>query len=253
MRLLLTESGFNKIPSDRHLEALRMNDNSLTEQMRNIEIFCLSILFLILIVLFISKYFTFIHYMKNRFLAIAFICVVFTCLVIHEPIFALKRDFIGYQCCKKHVRLPECWREMNDFIHLIPTMSDTRCYYAECPRCNDVWLQKVIIGEWCADFDEEDYPDQNPCPEVLLCECKANHLQTLDIDDFLRMLQIREPQWKGCNMHALYEGYFDFDHYNKYFPLLKNYLYYCAQHPNCRCFWPEITETAGPCCINSCG
>ena len=35
--LLLTESGFDKIPSDRRLEAFRMNDGSWTEQMKNIE------------------------------------------------------------------------------------------------------------------------------------------------------------------------------------------------------------------------
>lgn len=35
--LLLTESGFDKIPSDRQLEAFRMNDNGWTEQMGNIE------------------------------------------------------------------------------------------------------------------------------------------------------------------------------------------------------------------------
>jgi uncharacterized protein YndB with AHSA1/START domain len=35
--LLLTESGFDKIPSDRRLEAFRMNDRGWTEQMKNIE------------------------------------------------------------------------------------------------------------------------------------------------------------------------------------------------------------------------
>ena len=35
--LLLTESGFDKIPSDRGLEAFRMNDGGWTEQMKNIE------------------------------------------------------------------------------------------------------------------------------------------------------------------------------------------------------------------------
>lgn len=35
--LLLTESGFDKIPSDRHVEAFRMNDVGWTEQMKNIE------------------------------------------------------------------------------------------------------------------------------------------------------------------------------------------------------------------------
>jgi len=35
--LLLTESGFDKIPSDRQLEAFRMNDGGWTEQMKNIE------------------------------------------------------------------------------------------------------------------------------------------------------------------------------------------------------------------------
>jgi uncharacterized protein YndB with AHSA1/START domain len=35
--LLLTESGFDKIPSDRRLEAFRMNDGGWTEQMKNIE------------------------------------------------------------------------------------------------------------------------------------------------------------------------------------------------------------------------
>jgi hypothetical protein len=35
--LLLTESGFDKIPSDRRLEAFRMNDGGWAEQMKNIE------------------------------------------------------------------------------------------------------------------------------------------------------------------------------------------------------------------------
>jgi uncharacterized protein YndB with AHSA1/START domain len=35
--LLLTESGFDKIPSHRRLEALRSNDGGWTEQMKNIE------------------------------------------------------------------------------------------------------------------------------------------------------------------------------------------------------------------------
>jgi uncharacterized protein YndB with AHSA1/START domain len=35
--LLLTESGFDKIPSDRRPEAFRMNDGGWTEQMKNIE------------------------------------------------------------------------------------------------------------------------------------------------------------------------------------------------------------------------
>jgi len=35
--LLLTESGFDKIPIDRRAEALRRNDGGWTEQMRNIE------------------------------------------------------------------------------------------------------------------------------------------------------------------------------------------------------------------------
>jgi uncharacterized protein YndB with AHSA1/START domain len=34
--LLLTESGFDKIPGDRRLEAFRMNDGGWTEQMKNI-------------------------------------------------------------------------------------------------------------------------------------------------------------------------------------------------------------------------
>jgi uncharacterized protein YndB with AHSA1/START domain len=36
--LLLTESGFDKIPGDRRFEAFRMNDQGWTEQMKNIEI-----------------------------------------------------------------------------------------------------------------------------------------------------------------------------------------------------------------------
>jgi uncharacterized protein YndB with AHSA1/START domain len=35
--LSLTESGFEKIPSDRRLEAFRLNDGGWTEQMKNIE------------------------------------------------------------------------------------------------------------------------------------------------------------------------------------------------------------------------
>jgi uncharacterized protein YndB with AHSA1/START domain len=35
--LLLTESGFDKVPSDRRLKAFRMNDSGWTEQMKNIE------------------------------------------------------------------------------------------------------------------------------------------------------------------------------------------------------------------------
>ena len=35
--LLLTESGFDKIPGNRRLEAFRMNDGGWTEQMKNIE------------------------------------------------------------------------------------------------------------------------------------------------------------------------------------------------------------------------
>jgi len=35
--LTLTESGFNKLPADRRLEAFRMNDNGWTEQVKNIE------------------------------------------------------------------------------------------------------------------------------------------------------------------------------------------------------------------------
>jgi hypothetical protein len=34
---VLTESGFEKIPSDRMLEAWRMNDGGWTQQMKNIE------------------------------------------------------------------------------------------------------------------------------------------------------------------------------------------------------------------------
>ncbi len=36
--LVLTESGFDKIPADRRLEAFRRNDGGWTEQMKNIEI-----------------------------------------------------------------------------------------------------------------------------------------------------------------------------------------------------------------------
>jgi hypothetical protein len=36
-RLTLTESGFENIPSDRRLEAFRMNEGGWTEQMKNIE------------------------------------------------------------------------------------------------------------------------------------------------------------------------------------------------------------------------
>ena len=36
-RLILTESGFDKIPSVRRPEAFRMNDGGWTEQMKNIE------------------------------------------------------------------------------------------------------------------------------------------------------------------------------------------------------------------------
>ncbi|HTT62248.1 MAG TPA: SRPBCC family protein [Bryobacteraceae bacterium] len=36
-RLFLTESGFDKIPGGRRLEAFRMNDGGWTEQMKNIE------------------------------------------------------------------------------------------------------------------------------------------------------------------------------------------------------------------------
>jgi uncharacterized protein YndB with AHSA1/START domain len=35
--LLLTESGFDNIPSDRRIEAFRMNDGGWTQQMKNIE------------------------------------------------------------------------------------------------------------------------------------------------------------------------------------------------------------------------
>jgi uncharacterized protein YndB with AHSA1/START domain len=35
--LILTESGFDKIPANRRLEAFRMNDGGWTEQMKNIE------------------------------------------------------------------------------------------------------------------------------------------------------------------------------------------------------------------------
>lgn len=35
--LLLTESGFDKVPSDRRIEAFRMNDGGWVEQMKNIE------------------------------------------------------------------------------------------------------------------------------------------------------------------------------------------------------------------------
>jgi uncharacterized protein YndB with AHSA1/START domain len=35
--LTLTESGFNKLPADRRLEAFRMNDDGWAEQMKNIE------------------------------------------------------------------------------------------------------------------------------------------------------------------------------------------------------------------------
>jgi uncharacterized protein YndB with AHSA1/START domain len=35
--LLLSESGYDKVPSDRRLEAFRMNDTGWTEQMKNIE------------------------------------------------------------------------------------------------------------------------------------------------------------------------------------------------------------------------
>lgn len=36
-RLVVTESGFDKIPNDRRLEAFRMNDNGWTKQMENID------------------------------------------------------------------------------------------------------------------------------------------------------------------------------------------------------------------------
>src|SRR5664280_855657 len=35
--LVLTESGFEKVPSDRRADAFRMNDGGWTEQMKNIE------------------------------------------------------------------------------------------------------------------------------------------------------------------------------------------------------------------------
>jgi hypothetical protein len=35
--LLLAESGFENVPSDRRLEAFRMNDGGWTQQMENIE------------------------------------------------------------------------------------------------------------------------------------------------------------------------------------------------------------------------
>jgi hypothetical protein len=35
--LVLTESGFDKIPPERRLEAFRMNEDGWTEQMKNIE------------------------------------------------------------------------------------------------------------------------------------------------------------------------------------------------------------------------
>jgi len=35
--LMLTESGFDKVPNDRRAEAFRMNDGGWTEQMKNIE------------------------------------------------------------------------------------------------------------------------------------------------------------------------------------------------------------------------
>ena len=35
--LVLTESGFDKLPADRRLEAFRRNDGGWTEQMKNIE------------------------------------------------------------------------------------------------------------------------------------------------------------------------------------------------------------------------
>jgi len=35
--LILTESGFDKVPADRQLEAFRMNDGGWTQQMKNIE------------------------------------------------------------------------------------------------------------------------------------------------------------------------------------------------------------------------
>ena len=35
--LVVTESGFNKLPDDRRLEAFRRNDGGWTEQMKNVE------------------------------------------------------------------------------------------------------------------------------------------------------------------------------------------------------------------------
>jgi hypothetical protein len=35
--LLLTESGFDKVPANRRAEAFRMNDGGWTQQMKNIE------------------------------------------------------------------------------------------------------------------------------------------------------------------------------------------------------------------------
>jgi hypothetical protein len=35
--LMLTESGFDKLPGDRRLEAFRRNDGGWTEQMKNVE------------------------------------------------------------------------------------------------------------------------------------------------------------------------------------------------------------------------
>lgn len=35
--LALTESGFDKVPSERRVDALRMNDGGRTEQMKNVE------------------------------------------------------------------------------------------------------------------------------------------------------------------------------------------------------------------------
>jgi len=35
--LTVTESGFDKVPSDRRAEAFRMNDNGWSQQIRNIE------------------------------------------------------------------------------------------------------------------------------------------------------------------------------------------------------------------------
>lgn len=37
--LLVTESGFAKLPAGRRLEAFRMNDGGWTEQLKNIEIY----------------------------------------------------------------------------------------------------------------------------------------------------------------------------------------------------------------------